>query len=170
MSDLILRDAREDDREVIRQVTLAAYEQYAGLMLPEHWRAYRENILETLGAIAPANQIVAEQDGAVVGTIIFYPQGESPEAPNGNAGERKPTELRLLAVPPYARGHGIGRALMDECVRRAHAIRAPFIEIYTTELMQVAKRMYEKMGFQRVPERDWHPSPDFVVMCYHLPL
>ncbi len=173
MSDLILRDAREGDRGAIRDITLAAYEQYASMMLPEHWREYRQNILETLAAVTPDNLIVAEQDGAVVGSIIFYPQGESPDessSPSGSTGERRPTELRLLAVPPSERGRGIGRALMDESVRRARELGAPLIEIYTTELMQVGKRMYEKMGFRRVPERDWHPAPDFVVMCYHMTL
>jgi hypothetical protein len=37
-------------------------------------------------------------------------------------------------------------------------------------MMQVAKQMYERMGFQRVPEIDFHPAPGFVIMGYRLPL
>jgi hypothetical protein len=34
----------------------------------------------------------------------------------------------------------------------------------------VAKRMYEKMGFRRMPEFDFHPRPEVVVMAYRLDL
>lgn len=36
--------------------------------------------------------------------------------------------------------------------------------------MHVAKGMYERMGFIRIPEYDFHPAPGVVVMAYRLDL
>ena len=36
MNDVIVRDARDGDREIIKDVTLAAYQQYAAVM-QTHW-------------------------------------------------------------------------------------------------------------------------------------
>lgn len=118
MPGLVIRDARADDQNGIRALTLVAYHEYAAQM-PAHWDAYRQNILATLAAVKPAEQIVAEHEGAIAGAVLLYPArpagrtgGESP------VGTRWP-EVRLLAVAPAARGHGIGTALMEECARRA---------------------------------------------------
>jgi hypothetical protein len=60
VNDVIVRDARGGDREIIKAVTLSAYEQYAAVM-QTHWEGYRHNILTTLGDVKPAEQIVAER-------------------------------------------------------------------------------------------------------------
>jgi hypothetical protein len=42
--------------------------------------------------------------------------------------------------------------------------------LHTTQMMQVARAMYERMGFVRVPEFDFSPVPGFLVMAYRLTL
>jgi GNAT superfamily N-acetyltransferase len=164
-----IRDARPGDRDAIRDVTLAAYQEYAPKM-PAHWQGYRQNILATLARVAPAEQIVAETEGAIAGTVLLYP------ARGVNAGERDVAirnawpEVRLLAVAPGARGRGIGAALMQECVRRARATGATALSLHTSDLMQVALRMYERMGFVRAPELDFHPGPGLTIKGYRLDL
>ena len=158
MNDLIVRDARDGDREIIRRVTLSAYEQYAAVM-QTHWEGYRHNILTTLGDVKPAEQIVAEQHGAIVGTVLLYP-----------AGTLAWPELRLLAVAPAARGQGVGAALMRECVRRARQSGAAALTLHTHEIMVVAMRMYERMGFVRAPDLDFHPAKDVTIKGYRLNL
>ena len=46
----------------------------------------------------------------------------------------------------------------------------PTLGLHTTEKMSVARGMYERMGFVRVPEFDFHPAPQVVVMAYRLDL
>ena len=42
---------------------------------------------------------------------------------------------------------------MKECIRRARRLGAACLNLHTTDMMQVAMRMYERMGFVRAP--DW---------------
>jgi ribosomal protein S18 acetylase RimI-like enzyme len=59
---------------------------------------------------------------------------------------------------------------MQECIRRARLLGATCLNLHTTDMMQVAKGMYERMGFVRVPELDFHPDPNIVVKAYRLDL
>jgi GNAT superfamily N-acetyltransferase len=163
-----IRDARPEDRDPIHELTLAAYQEYAA-HLAVHWEAYRQNILSTLADVSPAEQIVAEQDGALLGTVLLYPAGLRVTS-NGAPLTLKWPEVRLLAVPPSSRGRGIGAALMEECIRRARASGATALTLHTTDLMQAAMRLYERLGFVRAPELDFHPAPGLTIKGYRLDL
>jgi GNAT superfamily N-acetyltransferase len=163
---LKIRSARKADRHAARKITLSAFHQYAAVMPPSRWEGYRENILETLTDVAPAQQIVAEKNGVTLGSVLLYPPGTAFSTPE--EGPLTCPEVRLLAVAPEARGQGIGAALMKECIRRAHQGGAACLNLHTTDMMQVAMRMYERMGFVRAPELDFHPDPKVAVKAYRL--
>ena len=162
---LRVRDASPADRGAIRDVTLAAYAEYAAQM-PRHWEGYyRANILTTLTDPAPAEQIVAEQDGALVGAVLLYPAGLV--LPGADHARSTAPEVRLLAVAPAARGRGVGTALMQECVRRA---RATSLTLHTMPMMRAALRLYERIGFVHVPELDIQVAPGLTIAGYRLAL
>jgi GNAT superfamily N-acetyltransferase len=167
--DLQIRDAYPGDREAIRQVTLSAFQEYASAM-PSRWEEYRRHILETLADVKSAEQIVAEHDGAILGTILLYPAGTTFSRPGGAPSALAGPEVRLLAVAPAARAQGIGTALMRECIRRARRSGAPVLTLHTTDRMSVAMRMYERMGFVRAPELDFQVDEELTVKGYRLKL
>jgi GNAT superfamily N-acetyltransferase len=159
---ITIRDVAPDERAAMQAMTIAAYEQYAEAMAAEWWGRYRQVLLDALTATEPVERIVAAREGEIIGGVLLYPP--SPEA------ERELPMIRLLAVAPSARGQGAGRMLMDECLRRARRSGAPAITLHTTEIMAVARRMYEGIGFVRAPELDFRPGPDLLVMGYRLAL
>ena len=165
---LKIRGARSEDRDAARKITLSAFQQYAALMPPPRWEGYRENILATLTEVAPAQHIVAEKEGVILGSVLLYPPGTAFSTPD--EGPLTCPEVRLLAVAPEARGQGIGTALMKECIRRTRRLGAGCLNLHTTDMMQVAMRMYERMGFVRAPELDFHPDPSITVKAYRLEL
>ena len=97
---------------------------------------------------------------------MLYPPDASAYG-DGRAGAGAP-ELRLLAVAPDARGRGVGMALVRECVRRAERAGASALGLHTSESLRAAIRMYERMGFVRVPEQDFQPEGAELVMGYRL--
>ena len=169
MPDLLIRAARDSDRAAIREVTLSAYQEYASRM-PDHWEEYRQNILATLAEVKPAEQIVAEQDGAVVGTVLLYPAGTVMTPRSEVSVTLAWPEVRLLAVAPTARGQGIGAALMRECIQRARQAGAASLTLHTTDMMKVAMGMYERMGFVHAPDLDFQPAPGTTIKGYRLDL
>ena len=170
MNSLYIRDGHESDRDAIQDVTLSAYQQYAAVLPPTHWESYRRNILDTLADVRPAEQIVAEQNGAVVGAVLLYPAGTVFSGLDGASITLAWPEVRLLAVAPATRGQGIGKALMQECVRRAQQSGSAAITLHTSDMMEVAMHMYERMGFVRTPEFDFQPAPGVTIKGYRLSL
>ena len=169
MDRLHIRDACPGDRGAIEAATISAYQQYAELM-PAYWEGYRENILATLADVQHVEQIVAEQNGIIVGAVLLYPAGTAIATQAGTALSSRSPEVRLLAVEPAARGHGVGAALMDECIRRARQSGATALTLHTADIMQAAMRLYERLGFQRAPELDFEPVPGATIKGYRLSL
>ena len=60
--------------------------------------------------------------------------------------------------------------LMAECLHRSRLRAASALGLHTTGLMAVARGIYERIGFVRVPEFDFQPEPGVVVMAYRLDL
>lgn len=164
-----LRDARPGDRETILAVTLSAYEQYA-VQMGKVWEFYRASILAMLADVRSAVQIVADARNEIVGTVILLPGGTEFHLPDGSLVTLPVPEIRLLAVAPKSRGQGIGAALTQECIRRVRASGGAAITLHTTDMMSVAMRMYERMGFVRDSATDFHPAEGIVVKGYRYDL
>ena len=163
-----LRDAREDERETIRALTFASYGEYATRMTPTAWAALEGALSGALAGEDDAERIVAERDGKVVGSVMLFPR--SADAYEGAMQEAHWPEVRLLAVAPEARGAGVGAALLRECIRRARDAGAREIGLHTSGSMQAAIRMYERFGFVRAPDHDFHPDGGELVTAYRLQL
>ncbi|HEU5014987.1 MAG TPA: GNAT family N-acetyltransferase [Roseiflexaceae bacterium] len=166
--ELLIRDARLDERAAISDLTWAAYEQYTQIMTPTAWAGLRDAIRSALATEEPAERIVAEQHGEIVGSVMLFP-AETQSYGDGGAVTSVP-ELRMLAVAPSAREQGVGRALAAECVRRARQAGATALGLHTSASLHAAIRLYERMGFARVPEDDFQPEGAELVMAYRLPL
>jgi GNAT superfamily N-acetyltransferase len=95
--------------------------------------------------------LVAERGGALVGTVTLIPEGRHYAMAGWPPGW---AAVRLLAVDPAARGSGAGRMLVAACVARARALGVPAIGLHTATFMAPARRVYEDLGFERVPELD----------------
>jgi GNAT superfamily N-acetyltransferase len=163
-----IRDARPDERAAANELTLRAYAEYATIMSAAAWAGLEAAMRSALGSDERVERIVALRDEKLVGSVMLYPA--SADAYSGAVGRASSPEVRLLAVAPNARGLGIGRALMAECVRRARDAGASELGVHTSRSMQIAMRMYERMGFVRAADSDFQPAGAELVQAYRLPL
>ncbi|GIO51789.1 GNAT family N-acetyltransferase [Paenibacillus cellulositrophicus] len=150
--ELILRDAKDSERELIAEVMLESYQQYAFDMPQERWEQYRDSIRNSVYGNAPYARIVAEIDGRIVGSVQMFLSSEAAYG-NPEMGIHSPI-IRLLAVHPSARGRGVATALIREAARRALELGATTLNLHTSDMMASAVKLYEKLGFQRHYETD----------------
>jgi DNA-binding MarR family transcriptional regulator/GNAT superfamily N-acetyltransferase len=81
---------------------------------------------------------IAEHQGERVGSVFLVEKS------------RLVGQLRLLLVEPEARGRGVGRALVRECIRAARANRYRKLVLWTNEALVAARRIYAGEGFRRI--------------------
>ncbi|OZB95981.1 GNAT family N-acetyltransferase [Paenibacillus sp. XY044] len=150
--ELILRDAKDSERELIAEVMLESYQQYAFDMPQDRWEQYRDSIRNSVYGDVPYARIVAEIDGRIIGSVLMFLSSEAAYG-NPEMGIHSPI-IRLLAVHPSARGRGVATALIREAARRTLELGATTLNLHTSDMMASAVKLYEKLGFQRHYETD----------------
>jgi DNA-binding MarR family transcriptional regulator/GNAT superfamily N-acetyltransferase len=87
---------------------------------------------------------IAEKDGERVGAVLVAKE----------SGEI--ARLRLLHVEPQTRGLGIGKRLVEECVRFARKSGYRRITLWTQSILRSARHIYQQQGFHLVREEPHH--------------
>ena len=148
--DLVIRPATEADLAVAGEICVSAYDSADQL---EPGSPYAATLRDTQARMADGILLVAERDGTVIGTATICPHGST----FSEIGGPDEVEFRFLAVAPSAWRSGVGQALVDACEQHARETGARALAICVRDINVGAAAMYERMGFVRVPERDWSP-------------
>jgi ribosomal protein S18 acetylase RimI-like enzyme len=150
VADVAVRDATAADLAAVDGLIVDVY-------VGEGWLSADETD-GLRGAAVRAEEaaiLVAVDDAdAIVGTVTAVTAGDRERRISGD-GEG---EVRLLVVSPAARGLGVGAALTRACIERARAAGCERVVLATLPTMHDAQRVYERLGFTRVPSRD-APGP-----------
>jgi GNAT superfamily N-acetyltransferase len=163
-----IRDAHPAELPEVAALTIRVYAEYAAAMTPSAWAELEQAVRGALATAEPVERIVAERDGRLVGSVMLFPPAS--DAYGGLAAPPTFPELRVLAVDPTERGGGVGRRLVEECIRRARAHGHATLGLHTSETMRTARELYVRMGFRRAPEHDFRPDGAELVEGYLLEL
>ena len=87
---------------------------------------------------------IAELDGSPVGSVFVVRKTDAI------------AKLRLLIIDPKARGRGLGKHLVEECLRFAKDAGYTSMTLWTQSILVAARGIYARAGFKRVAEEPHH--------------
>ncbi|WP_368496615.1 GNAT family N-acetyltransferase [Herbiconiux sp. A18JL235] len=149
-----------DDREGVR-IRLAReseYEAIGELAVTANTHDYRlpQGYLDEIRDVAPRareHEVWVAEDlatGVLLGTVAT-PRAGGLISELGREGE---LDFRLLAVAPDARGRGVGELLTRHVIALARSRGAERVVMNSGPVMLAAHRLYARLGFCRLPDRD----------------
>ena len=157
MTELVVRVAHEAD-DLVAAGALTA-EAYRADGLIDDGDGYVEDLADAPRRAQGALLLLALESGldgtdgasGLVGTVTLALAG-SAYAEVARPGE---AEIRMLAVDPAARRRGIAEALTRAAMVEAVGLGVRAVVLSTFESARGVHRLYERLGFTRVPDRDW---------------
>jgi ribosomal protein S18 acetylase RimI-like enzyme len=154
----VVRRARPADLEAVGEITVAAYAEFTDG--PDDY--YLDLLRDAARRDREAELWVAEVDGVVVGSVTIA----LPGSPWREIGTDEEGEFRMLAVSPDARRLGAGDALTRLVLDRFRELGFRRIVLSSLASMASAHRIYERLGYHRIPDRDWSPQPGVHLIAY----
>lgn len=158
-----VREARPEEYVGAGKVTADAYREFVRPEDPGDWHAYLERIADVAERAGRTTIVVAVEDGRVLGSSTLEIDGRT-EPDEDDPVPADEAHIRMLGVDPSARGRGVAKAIMAECIRLAREAGKTRMTLNTTQRMRAARHMYESLGFERGPDEVF---PDgFVLLSY----
>jgi ribosomal protein S18 acetylase RimI-like enzyme len=152
-----VRLAHPEEHAALGELCVAAYHA-DGLGGPH----YDDHLRDVARRAAGADVLVAEADGALLGTVTLVLDG----GPMHEVATADEGEFRMLAVAPAARGRGAGAALVLACLEAARARGLKGMVCSSQDRMHAAHALYERLDFTRAPQRDWSPLPGVDLLVF----
>jgi len=161
--DFTVRLATQEDLEAVGRITVSAYCD-DGFIAPDD--DYIEELADAARRSREAEVWVAVDSAGVLGSVTFCePRSEFAELSRGNEGE-----FRMLGVAAHSRRRGVAEALVVRCIERSRELGYDALVLCSMRQMTTAHRLYERLGFHRVPERDWSPVAGIELLGFSLRL
>ena len=130
-----LRDAISGDEAEIRFVVATVMAEYGLSADLESNDADLDDVVASYGARGGSFRVVASAEGAIVGCGGLYPIDE------------RDAEIRRMYFLPEARGHGLGRILLEELLAFAKERRFERVVLETASVLKAAISLYRQRGF-----------------------
>ena len=158
------RKGNIDDLNAIKKLAIKSWSEFKSELTNENW----QDLYETLTNEKTYTDLIIKSYFVICESLNEEIIGMSFLVPNGN-----PTEIydkswcyiRFVTVDPDFGGNGIGKKLTENCIEFAKQSGETTVALHTSEMMDKARHIYEKLGFEilkeiepRLGKKYWHYS------------
>jgi putative acetyltransferase len=141
MDETSIRTIGPNDNAIIASIIRATLTEFGAARPGTVYYDEATDKLSDVFDVPRGTYFIAELDGEIVGGAGIYPTDGLDE---------KTCELVKMYLLPIARGKGIGRALMNQCIDFAKSEGYDQIYLETMPELSNAIHLYEKMGFKNL--------------------
>jgi ribosomal protein S18 acetylase RimI-like enzyme len=144
------REGNSNDVIGLQKLALLSYGQFQNILTEENWNKLKahitnENLFPDL--LRTSKGFVCEHENEIIGMAFLVPKGNPTEI-----FETGWSYIRMVGVHPDFGGNGIGKQLTQMCISFAKETGETIIALHTSEYMNAARHIYERLGFKQIKE------------------
>ena len=145
------RKGNINDLNAIKKLSIKSWSEFKSQLTNENW----QDLYKTLTNEKTYTDLIEKSYFVVCESLNEEIIGMSFLVPKGN-----PTEIydkswcyiRFVTVDPEFKGNGIGKKLTENCIEFAKQSGEITVALHTSEMMDKARHIYEKLGFEILRE------------------
>lgn len=139
------REAAVHDLDQLQQLAVVSYGTYKNVLDPEHWLKLEHFLHDRQkfnDLLQQSTCMVCVDVDKIVGMAFVILSGHPWDIFPANW-----AYIRMVGVSPHYQGKGIARALTQKCIDFARQNKEVTVALHTSEFMDAARHVYEKLGF-----------------------
>ena len=151
---VLYRRVEVKDLAALQSLALAAYARLKSHITPANWEKMKGVITAEENfpyMIRNCFGFVGEEQERLLGMAFLVPSGNPTRIYSKDT-----SYIRMVGVHPEAGGKGIAQFLTRLCMEKAKETGEKSISLHTAEVMDAARHIYEKLGFQKIRLLDEH--------------
>ncbi|MFT3676873.1 MAG: GNAT family N-acetyltransferase [Chitinophagaceae bacterium] len=146
-----IREGNSSDLPQLKKLALDTWQQYQEALTAENWTRLYNTLADDhtfFELLSNSSSFVCENDEKeIIGMSFLVPSGNPTEIYSSDQ-----CYIRFVTVSSAYGGQQLGQKLTEKCIERAKETNESVIALHTSEFMDKARHVYEKLGFQIIRE------------------
>jgi ribosomal protein S18 acetylase RimI-like enzyme len=139
------------DKQSIKSLAITEWSQFQAFLSPENWDNFEKSLKDDkmfIDLLEKSNCILCEnEDNDIIGFAFLISSGN----PTGIYNSEQ-AYIRFVTVSSDFSGNKIGQRLTEKCMNFAIKNGERHLALHTSEMMEKARHIYEKLGFKILRE------------------
>ena len=139
-----------EDKEKLQKLGLSSYLPFKNVLTEENWNklnSFLSSADSYSDLLSKSKCFVCETNDEIIGMAYLVPKGNPTDIFQADW-----SYIRMVGVNKEYEGKGIGKKLIQMCVDFAKETNERKIALHTSEFMDAARHIYEKLGFKQIKE------------------
>ncbi len=148
--NLIYREGTLKDLDKLKELGLISYGQFKNNLTENNWEKmnnFLSNINSYTDLFNNSKCFICEGSKEIIGMAYLVSKGNPTDI-----FDKDWCYIRMVGVDPKYSGNGIGKKLTQMCIEYAKKNNEQIIALHTSEFMNKARHIYEKIGFKVIKE------------------
>lgn len=162
-----IRQGDLQDVKQIKELAISEWTQFKSELTPQNWEKLYHTLANDktyIDLILQSDSFVYENDrNEIIGFGFLVSSGNPTEIYNDQQ-----SYIRFVTVSKKCSGQKIGQTITEKCIKKAKENGERFVALHTSEMMNAARHIYEKLGFKIIKELE--PRLGKIYWLYELEL
>lgn len=148
---LRIRQGNLQDLKQIKELAISEWTQFKNVLTPDNWEKLYNTLVDEQNyadLLKLSDSFVYENDqNEIIAFAFIVPSGNPTDIYNDQQ-----SYIRFLTVSQKYSGQKIGQTLTEKCIENAKVNGEKYVALHTSEIMNAARHIYEKIGFRITKE------------------